>query len=228
MELDSVAKIKYAFYRLVGSDTDDDALTEQGESQDDVAYLYLTRGCRKAQRVMLDARYNGWRKRSAAITWSGTDATTGGVYSDLPSDFLKAYSDHRQSALRKANGDQWGFEIEVHEGHLKGDFYYLRGDELWLTRTARPPTTLYLEYHYLHPLWSASLTPINFPMESRYLIAAEAAYVAMNDNWLPGGEEMKAGIHAAVLEARKEARHIARRSKTPRTFMPPRRVANRW
>jgi len=74
MELDTVAKIRHAVYRLLGTTTDDTALIEQGEAADEVVDLGLTRGIRTAQRWMLDAGHVGWRKRSSAITWSGTDA----------------------------------------------------------------------------------------------------------------------------------------------------------
>ena len=79
MELDSVARVVAAFYRLVGSESGDEALIAQGESADDVAYLFITRGCRNAQRWLLKMGFNGWRKRSAALTWVLRLLKAGGV-----------------------------------------------------------------------------------------------------------------------------------------------------
>ena len=225
MELDTVAKVLHAFYRLCGTDEDDPYLTDQGEATNEVAYTYLTRGCREAQRSMLDMGHSGWRKRTAALTWS-TDSVTGEQYVALPSDFLRAFGDHKRSALRDADGDQWGWENENGEFEY-GNFYYFRDYELRLGRRASPPSTLYLEYHYSHPLWNDSTT-IDFPMDARWLIIAEAANTAKEENWLPGGPDMEVKIARALIHARQLARSVARVSKRPRQFRAPTRVGNRW
>jgi hypothetical protein len=227
MELDSHEKIRQALYRLVGTDSSDPYLSEQGESANEVVDILLTRGCRNAQRWMLDMGYGGWRKRSDALSWSGSDSTTGGRYDDVPSDFLRAYGSQRRSALVRANGDRWGSEINPKDDDSKGDFYYIRGDEIWITRNAQPPATLYLDYHYLHPKWEGAFT-IDFPMDARYLIVAEAANVGKEENWLPGGREMEQKIERALFRAREEARHIARSTKNPRQFQKLTRFGNHW
>jgi len=227
VELDTVAKVLYAWYRLVGTTSADGALTDLGEGTNDVAYLYLTRGSRKAQRWMADMGYGGWRKRGSALSWSGADATDGGRYSALPSDFLRAYGSARLSALRKADGTPWGQEVTAHEETVKGDFYYLRGEQLWITRLANPPSALYLEYHYKHPAWDGDTT-IDFPMDARPLIVAEAANVAKEEDWFPHGPEIEQKIERALARAREEARGVARQTKQPRQFQRPRRIGNRW
>lgn len=229
MELDSVAKVKRAFFRLVGTESDDDALTLLGESANEVVELALTRGCRAAQRYMLDNGYQGWRKRSSAITWSGTDAADGGRYSALPTDLLRAYSTRHRSALVEANGDPWGREIDASEDFLEGDLYYVRDEQIWLARTASPPSTVYLTYHYLHPSWtSLDDADIDFPTEARPLIPAYAADYAKDESWLPAGEDMENRIARALAKAQHEARKTARRTKTPRQFMKVRRYGNHW
>lgn len=227
MELNTVDLIREAFYSLVNTDSTDQELQARGEATNERCDISLTRGCRKAQRFMLDKGYGGWRKRSSALSWTGTDATTGGRYATLPADFLKAYGNKRVSALRKANGDQWGMEIDAYNDFWKGNFYYFRGDEVWIGRTAVLPTTLYLEYHFLHPEWNDSVT-IDFPIEARPLIVAEAANVAKNESWLPGDIELEAKIIRELTSARDEARDIARRSKALMEFKRPRRYGNRW
>lgn len=231
MEYDTVVKILQGFFRLIGTVSAGQELVEQGEDPDDIAYLNITRGCRKAQRWMIQNGFGGWRKRSATVlSFTGTDAADGGVMTDTPADFLRAYGDQRRSALTRANGDRWGELITEQEDHKKGDLYYFRGHELWLGRTASPPTNLFLDYHYKHPAWDENLqdADIDFPMEARYLIVAMAAETAMDDNWLPGGRELEGKIDRAVKKAQNEARHIARPTKQPRQFQKVIRFGNRW
>lgn len=231
MELSTVAQHLRALYRLLGVTSSDDALTEQGEATDEVGYTYLTRGCRTAQRWMLDKGYSGWRKRSSAITWSGTEASDGGRYTALPDDFLRLYGDRRRrSALVSADGTQWGTEVDPTQDERRGDGYYLKNQQLWILRSASPPTTVYIDYHYTHPAWSSSLVDadIDFPMDVRPLIVAEAASAAMDESWLPGGPEMEAKIERALYRAQREALSVARQSKAPREFKRPHRMGDRW
>ena len=230
MELNTVKMFVDAFYRLVGTESGDDELELRGEAADDVAYIFLTRGSRTAQRWMIKMGYGGWRKRTSALTFTGSDDTDGGTKVALPNDFLRGYGNQRQSMLREANGKRWGQEIDPEDDHLRGDKYYIRGQELWLTRGASPPTTLYGDYHYTHPLWNAALanTSIDFPTDARSLIPAEAAVVAKEENWVPGGEEMELKIERALKRAQEEARDVARPTKEPRKFRRPKRFANRW
>lgn len=227
MELSTVARVVAAWYRLVGTVSNDDALAEQGESVNDVAYTNLTVGCREAQRWLLKCGSGEWRKRSAALSFSGTDAADGGRYATLPSDFLRAWGSGSESALVEADGDSWGQEVTSRDTQLKGDGYYIMGSTLWLTRSAAPPTTLYLLYHYVHPAWSASVT-IDFPMDARSLIVAEAAQAAMAENWLPGDQAMERKIEVAVMRARERVRDICRPTKQPRQMRRAPRIGNRW
>lgn len=229
MELSTVARCRNAFLRLVGTDDTDSALTDLGEAANEVVDLYLTRGCRDAQRWMLKMGYDGWRKRSSALTFTGTDAADGGQKATLPSDFMRTSGNTRRSALREASGDSWGAQIDQEEDSHKGNYYYLRGTELWLARTAVPPTTVYLDYHYQHPTWTGLADgSIDFPLEVRPLIIAEAANVAKEENWLPGGRDMEAKIERALARAREAARDFARQTKGPRTFRKPVRWGNHW
>lgn len=232
MELSTVDRIKRSWYRLVGSESEDDALTNLGEDTDEVAYLALTDGSRRAQRWMLSNGYVGWRQRSSALSFSGTDAADGGRFVALPTDFLRAYGSGRvgRSALTEASGRRWGREVTPNEDHLEGDGYYIRDEQLWLTRKATPPATLFLDYHYKHPAWDDDLedADIDFPMDARSLIVAEAAVSAMHDNWLPGGRDMEVKILTALSRARENARDLARQTKEPRRMKKATRLANHW
>ena len=234
MELDSVDKVKRAFFRLVDTESDDPELTLLGEDASEIVELLLTRGFRSAQRWMLQQGYQGWRKRSSALTFTGTDATTGGVSTNLPADFLKAYGNERRSCLVEANGDRWGTETQPDNDRGRANYFYFRGSDdsgmqLWLARTASPPTTVFLEYHYLHPSWeSLADADIDFPLEIRYLGVAEAASIAIDEAWLPGGEELALKLTRALGRAQREARRTVRASKQPREMLKNRRFGNHW
>ena len=227
MELDTVAKVRYAWYRLMGSLPADYALQELGEGEDDVAYVYLTQGCRNAQLWMLDNGYQGWRQRSDALSWTGSDATTGGRYDDLPSDFLQLDGNRDRSALVQANGDRWGPQIDSKDDNIKGNGFYILGEEIWLARSASPPSTLYMKYHYEHPAWTSTVT-IDFPMNARSLIVAEAADSAMNENWFIGDNEERAAINRMLLKAQAKTRRFVRQTKQSRQWRKPQRLGGRF
>lgn len=230
MLLDTPANVVQAFYRLVGSTSGDAALAKQGESTNDVAYYFLTRGFRRGQRWLIDRGLGSWwRTRGAAITWSGTEASDGGRYTALPSDFLRLWGDRTRtkSALVEADGTEWGQEVDEEQSALQGDYYYLKNSNLWITRSATPPDQLYIEYYYQHPEFTASVT-MDFPMEARPLGVALAADFAASDGWLPGGAAMIAKIEKAVENAEGEAKNVARQTRKARRFAEPYRVANNW
>lgn len=230
MLLDTVAKCRNAFLRLVGTDDADPALTDLGEATTEVVDLYLTAGSRDAQRWMLSVGYDGWWRRSSAITsWTGSDSADGGRYTTLPSDFLRLRGNSRTSALVEADGDRWGSLIDSEENYRKGNYYYLKGTQLWLARTASPPSTVYIEHHYQHPSWTGLADAnIDFPLEVRPLVISEAANAAKEENWLPGGQEMEAKIERRLARDRQKARDFARQVKGPRMWRKVLRVGNRW
>jgi hypothetical protein len=227
MELDTVARCVQAFYRLVGTESGDTELTLRDEAENDVAYLYLTRGARSAQRYMLRNGWGGWLKRSDVRTWEGTDDANGGRYTTLPPDFLRAAGDHSRSPLVEPNGDRWGGLVEQDQNEVRGNGCYIRGFRLWLLRGAQPPDVLHLEYHYRHAAWSDSVV-IDFPLQARWLVVAEAASAAKDESWLPGGPDLEIKIERAVQNARKEALDIARQTRAMKQLKKPRRYGNRW
>lgn len=151
----------------------------------------------------------------------------GGRFSYLPSDFLRAYGNERRSALVEAGGKRWGKEGRPDDDEARGDRYYIRGEELWLARGARVPTTLYLDYHYLHRAWTASIS-IDFPLEARGLVVAEAAAAAKEESWFPGERDDEMRIDRALARAREDARDVARPTKQARALRKAPRYGNRW
>ena len=111
MELDTTAKVRAAFFRLVGTVSDDAELTLHDEGDNEVVDMLLTEGFREAQRWMLTQGFQGWRKRSSSLSFSGTDVDDGGTFAALPTDFMKAYGNKRMSALVEPNGKKWGTEV---------------------------------------------------------------------------------------------------------------------
>ncbi len=231
--LDTVAKLLTGFYRLVGSVSADPALNLWGDADDVIGYEYLTRGARAGQRWMIDNGFSSyWRTRSSAITWSGTDASDGGRYSSLPTDFLRAWGDRtrEKSCLVEADGDPWGRWIDEEQSHMSGDYLYLKNQQIWITRDASPPSTIYMEYHHKHPAINSSLADadIDFEMDARGLIIAEAVYAARYESWFSGDQEEESRIERALRKAREEARQIARRTRHARRFAEPYRISNAW
>lgn len=227
MELDSIAKHKSAFYRLVGTTSDDDSLVENGETEDDVFYLFITRGYRSAQRYLIDfcGMSNRWRTRSSAISWSGSESTDGGQYTALPSDLLRLAGDMKRSPLVEADGTKWGQLIGEEDSLVRGNYFYLKNDQLWKTRGASPPSTIYLEYHHHHAVITSATSTFDLPAEARHLAVAFAANDAMTDNWFPGKD--RSVVREALVNAKYEAKQL-RRTREPLQMKAPRQSGVAW
>lgn len=228
-----------AVLRLLGVLSSDDALVEQGEATGDLVYYALTRGYRSAQAWLISQGMNQrWRKRSSAITtWNGSDAADGGRYVNLISgagavatDFLRLDSDEksRRGGLVQANGDAWGCEIGVDDDQAKGSYFYVKNDQLWLARSASPPSPVYAKYFYAHPAITSAFTAFDMPVDLRWLCVAEAADAAVKDEWIPGGTEAESRVARALGRARDEAKRIVRRTRQPRQFKGVAPMGNHW
>lgn len=230
--LTSVSKMVDAFYRLVGSTTSDDALTEQGESTDEVAYHCLTQGIWRAQRYMIGEGMQGrWLARSSAITsWTGTDAADGGTYTTLPADFLMLSGDEKRSALVEADGTPWGKQVGEDRRYYMGDYFYLRDEQLWLAKKARPKATLYIEYEARHAaLASGTLdADIDFPLEARPLVISEAADYGIEDGWCVRDEAGKQAVSNRLEKDKRAASRIAKQSREPRKTKPATMIGTRY
>lgn len=234
MELSTIASVRASFYRLCGITASDDALTENGETEGDVAYIYLTRGIRAAQLWLIgQGMGHRWRKRSSALSWSGNETTDGGRYAALPADFLRLHGwrdagGRWTGAVIEADGEAWGAEIPAEEARLRGNYYYLKNGQLWVARNASPPATAYLDYHYKHPALSAATASFDFPVDAMHLAVAEAASAAKEESWLPAGQEMEQKIERALLKAQAGAKEIARQSRGRPRMRAPRIYGARW
>lgn len=228
-DLSTVAELLRLFYRLSGTTTSDDGLTENSEAADEVAYTCLNFGMQEAQRFMIGCGMTErWRKRNTAwTTWTGTDAADGGRYNTLPTDFLRLSGrpyDRMRSSLTEANGEKWGVEITDNEEFVRGNSYYLKNDQLWLTRNAAVPTTIYLDYQFKHPEMASGVT-LNFPEDAMGLVAAYGVRKASMEGWFPSNPEL---AERNVMLWEKQARSVANRSRGQRKQTAPRVIGTRF
>ena len=161
-----------------------------------------------------------WVSQATAITsWSGTEANNGGRYKALESDFFRLSGDDVTSALRQIDGTRWGHLVDFRDRfRVRGNRYWLQGTNLWIARGASPPASLIYDYH--HRLATLSSATVDFPSEDRPLIVAFAAERAMQDSWLPGGDEMLMKIQANRQACERRAFRRTRRSRTMRKLRP--------
>jgi hypothetical protein len=228
-DLAALADFRTAFYRKVGTVSSDDALVENGETAGAVADLCLTHGFRQAQRFLI-AHGQAWRwiKRSSAITWLGSEAADGGRYVALPTDFLmfaQRGRDDYESSLKEANGEGWGLETVLEQAFRSGNYYYLKNSQLWISRGANPPSTLYLEYVFQHPVFADAIT-VDFPLEVRELVVSYAAQHGANDSWYPRADT--SAIDKSVSLWEKQGALYAKRSRNPRKQTAPRVHGSRY
>ena len=220
MPLDTLAEVRNAFYRLLGTSSTDQAFIEHDTSTLEALYQHLTTGAWRAQRFLISAGMSDrWRKRSSAISWTGTEAADGGRYvalSTLAADFLRLSGDLRRSSLVEADGRRWGSQVEAEDDALRGDRFYLKNNQLWITKGASPPTTLYLDYHYRHPEVTSSTTTFDFPVDAMPLLVAEAASGALDESWVSGGQEMRQAVERNLERQRVNAKDVARQTREPR------------
>jgi hypothetical protein len=227
-ELSTVADCLKAFYRLVGTTSDDDAMSENGEAADEVAYLYLTRGARSAQ-VYLIALGMSERWKSSATLSFGSAAVDGTRDANLPADFLRASGDRVNSALWDGtSGKRWGRQVEETDIRTAlGDYYALVGEKVRVANGASIPSTPKLDYIASHAAIAAAST-LDFPTLALWMVPAEAAYLAMAEPWFIGDAQAVAAIERARTNAREEAKQYARRTREPRRITPTRIYGSHW
>ena len=219
--LTNLASMQRAFYRLTDTASDDDSLIEHDDSTLEGVNQFLQYGLNDAQDYMMDCGLSDrWVSQATAITsWSGTESDDGGRYKALESDFFRLSGDDMTSALRKIDGERWGHLVDFRDRfRVRGNRYWLQGTNLWIARGASPPASLIYDYH--HRLATLSSATVDFPSEDRPLIVAYAAERAMQDSWLPGGEEMLVKIQANRRACEQRAFRRTRRTRTMRKLRP--------
>jgi hypothetical protein len=230
--LENRAALRRKFYILTGSTSDDDALNEQDAETNEMVHYYIQMGLWAAQeRLISRGMRSRWLATSGALEFSSsaTEDTGGGRYADLPADFLRLAGDEQTSGVRQPDGCRWGQQIDdARLFSLRGDFFALRNEQLWVTRGANLPAALVLGYYQRHAVLVADDTDLDFPEHLRDGIVAEAGSLAAQDSWLPGGPEMQAKIDEKVTSWRKRAAAWARQTRQPRTLRAPDTFGSHW
>lgn len=229
------AELRLALLRLLAMSTSDGTLAEHETTAGDTLNHLIQHGTWEAQSYYLNhVDPERWRKRSSAITWSGTEAADGGRYVALAGDFLRLYGTKERSALVEADGTRWGYLIDALDRYeYLGDYYYIDAtavgvERLWIAKSATPPTSLYYEYTYRHPTFSDDTTAAEFPLQHVPLVVAFAAEYAMHHPFFPGDDGVAAKV-AANLEYWKRTVAVAgRRSREPRKAKSGRTIGSRW
>ncbi len=237
MSLTDRASILRAFYRLTGTSGDDGAMTQYDDTTLEGVYNLLQHGVWDAQLFLIQLGEEArWLKtETLTSSWSGADATDGGRYTALPSNFLRLAGDEEQSALHYPNGRPWGRLIEFRDRRRAGiNCYWLQGDDdggdpdnLWISRGSAPPSTLEIDHHFEHPTL-ADGTTVHFPKEHRPLIPAFAAERAIGESWLPIGEKGRQIIDVNLTKLKRKARSQVRRSQQPRKIRRPTTLGRWW
>jgi hypothetical protein len=217
-------QLRRALYRLVGVQSDNDALVENGEALGEVGNYYVQHGIWLAQRYLIKIGYREWLK--TAVPSFAAEAADGTRSADLPTDFLRLAGDQQNGALMDADGRPWGGEIDARQKRRAGPYaYWIENGKLYVGRSADPPTGAYIEYHYKHPTLatdSADTDPLDFPEDWTPLIPAEGAFFAAMEGWLPGGEEMRGKIMQNRVFWRAEAGPWFKKTGEPQKLRPPR------
>lgn len=215
------ASLKRALFTLCDTDATDADLIEHDASTLEGVYRLLTEAGDTAQEELIRGGYGEfWLETSAAISWSGSDATLGGRYWALPAEFRRAYGDENDSCLREADGSQWGQEIPPElRLRAEGNFYYFRSSQLWIAREADPPATLYMDYYRKVQDMQDSVD-VDFPEELRSLVVAYAAVDAASEAWYTGDREDVQRLGANLERKKKRAFAMLRPSRKRRTIRP--------
>lgn len=227
--LDNRAELRLAVYRLAQLGSSDGALTEHQTATNDVIHQAIFQAMRDAQSWYLSSvNPDYWQKTSSTLSWSGTEAANAGRYSALPTDFLRLYGDKENPALRRPSGRRWGTLIDPPDRTIRGAFYWIWNDRLWIARGASPYSDLVMDYTYDIPELTDDTTAPDFPEEDRILIPAYAAVDLADHGFFPGSMEMKAGLNAYLLRKKREVYVRGRRTKEPRRMKSSKVVGSRW
>ncbi|MFW6010490.1 MAG: hypothetical protein ACOC9H_01095 [Gemmatimonadota bacterium] len=223
--LETRADLRRAFYLLTGTSAADSAIAEHDSEPGDTVNNWLQLGLWEAQYwIITHASPTRWIERWSVAKgdWEGSDQT-GGKYVELPDDFIRLRATTDWSGLFRENGDRWGSLLPDDDDWRtrRGDFYWIENDRLRLTRLARPPNPVEVEYYQRHIRLTSDNSDddggvIDFPMQDRPLIVGLAAQEAADHPSFPGDTEKVAKISRYVKRWQERVRSRGRRTREPR------------
>lgn len=222
--LSNRADLRRAVSRLLSTDGDDDALTENGEAQGDVLNGIVQFGLWNAQKWMIRTGFRQWLATSDALTFDAA-AADGTRSVALPDDFLRLAGDEREGALLDSRGRPWGGMIPVRQKRRAGPgAYWIENKRLVLGPRSSPPSGAYIEYHYRHPILATddeADDPLLFDEDWTPLIPAEAAVVGVHEGWFLRSQEDEAKVLRNRKFWRDEIAPWVRSSQEPQKLRPP-------
>jgi len=231
--------LRRAFYRLLAISPNDDALTEHDSEIQETVHYFLQSGIWNAQYWLLtNTEVKRWLRPVGPILLSPDsnnpeapvwvrDPVSNSLSITLPTDFIRLAGDAQDTALylqqgggNTSGGRVWGQQIDQRDkNRMRGNWFYLLNDELRLTPTANPPANLFFDYYYRHPLLTEDDDPLEFPVDVRPLIVAEAAVMALSEAWLPFEEpESESRILRNLDYWRRISSSRARQTRRPQQF----------
>ena len=225
--LDSKADLRRTFYSIMGIEPDDPAITAFDADPEETVDRLLYQGLLNAQSWMITwTPYRGW-KSTVQLTL-GDAETDGTRFAAFPSNLLRMAGDERTSPLLYSDGRRWGQMVDDRDPSIWGSYFWLDNgtdsdglyvDGIRFAKGASIPTTgIYLQYHYRHAELDDD-TNIEFPLEDRILIPAEAAVIAVHEAWAPLVEESdQQMVLRNLMQHRKHAAERARRSRQGQKF----------
>lgn len=216
------AQLRAAMFRLLGSESTDEALTEHGEEVNEVANGAVQNGIWLAQKELIGLGFREWP--TTAVLDFGAVAADGTRSAALPDDFLRLAGDERNSALLDSQGRPWGGLIDARLKRRAGSSaYWIEGGSLHLGRLSVPPTGAYIEYHYRHPVLEsddAATDPLDFPLDWRPLIPPFAATVLITEAWSKFGADQEVRVARALDLWVEKASRWVRKTQEPQKLRP--------
>lgn len=233
--LTDLASLRREFFRLVDSDSTDEAMTEHDLTSNEGIDMLLGEGADDAQNFLLSCGLDSlWLTESSVLTFTGSDPN---MLSLLPTDFLRLGGDEFNSALFRNDNvrTRWGRLINAQDRlRRRGAYYYVLGSptsvgryEIRLCPGAGAPSNLKAEYIRARAAL-VEATTVDFPVEYRPLIVAFAATRATTMPWYTGGQLEISLIDRLMTHEKKEAWRRSRTSRQPKQGTPSPMVGDHW
>lgn len=220
--LDNKAALRRGFFRILGVAPLDDSVSEHDSEAEETVNYFIQHGLWNAQAFLVtNTDANRWKATSGALTVLGTDAT-GGRSVALADDFLRLAGDEHHSALFDTGNQYrpWGTMVDprTSQGIVGSSAYWVEDDTIRFSMGATIPAGLQYNYFQRHAVLDED-TAINFQLDLRPLIVAEAAALALAESWVPFDDaKTEANIQRNQAYWRSMATSRSRRTRRPSQF----------
>ena len=229
--LRDLAALRRAFYALVGSSSDDEALTDNAGALNETVDYHIQHGIWDAQEHLISAGLgNRWVSAfdvtREEVIHPTTDDRVSAVF--LPDDFLRLVADQRRSAVT-LGGRPWGqlAPVERLDSVQGREFFYLENGFINFT-TAVPPAGLKVAYHYRHAILVDTDQFLDFPEMERPLIVAYAGASFADTADFTGDDSLYQRIQVNLSQKQARAARRARQTREPKKLRPKDTIGSHW